>query len=74
MVELYPDDGALPGLSDRVVEDSGSDHKSLFEDETSGLDAHLATLVYDAEQDGPLADSEPVILLKKMGVSDRALG
>ena len=27
-------------------------------------------LVYDMEQDGPLADSEPVILLEKMGVSD----
>lgn len=67
----------MPGLSDRVVEDSDSDCKFLFEDETSGFDAHPAPLVYDAEQDGPLADPEPVILLEKMVFqvqTPRALG
>lgn len=71
VVELYPDDGVLPGLSDCVVEDLESNPKFLFEEETSGFDAYPATLVYDVEQDSELlAESEPVTLLEKMGVSD----
>lgn len=66
LIELYPEDGTLPGVSERVIEDNNTDPTTLFENETTVFEAHAASFLYnDKEQD---VDHES--LLEKMGVSD----
>jgi len=62
---LYPEDGILPGLLDRVVEDREQDRERVFLTETAGFTAHPAELLVD-EPD----ESETTLMVEKMGVSD----
>jgi hypothetical protein len=64
-VSLYPDDGPIPGLADRVVEDHELNANFIFEEETAGFSEHLAGLfTSDA------AEGEQMVMIEKMGVSD----
>jgi hypothetical protein len=65
-VELYPDDDTLPGLDQYVVHDTESDVKSIFDQETAGVNDHPALNLNTKD----VANDESVIFLEKMGVAD----
>ena len=66
ILEGYPEDGPLPGIEDMIIEDSNSDAKKVFSEETAGLFEHPAELLKDSDMN----KDEPFIFLEKMGVSD----
>jgi hypothetical protein len=39
-MELYPDDGYLPGIEGSVVHDRKSDAEDIFKEETAGISEH----------------------------------
>lgn len=64
-MDLYPDDGPLPGIEGHVIHDSTMDPDETFLTESAGFDVHPAQLL------NPRLDSnDPVVLLEKLGVSD----
>jgi hypothetical protein len=62
LMDLYPDDGILPGIEDRIIHDSKTDPSVLFNKETAGFTPHLASLVNEG--------SVHSIILESMGMSD----
>ena len=78
VMSLYPEDGAIPGVSERVIHDCETDVRSAFEEETAGFESHPAVLLYDdkpectggADDSSSMEPNEPVVMLEKMGVSD----
>ena len=65
IMDLYPEDGTLPGLEQGVFDGIDIDADKVFAEETAGFSEHPAEML-EAEPDTKL----PVILLEKMGVSD----
>ena len=65
IMQLYPEDGMLPGIEDRLIHDKTSDPKLLFDEETTGFSDHPAQSL-----EGDSSAEDPVVLLEKMGVSD----
>lgn len=63
--DMYPIDGVLPGIDNRVIHDTHLNVQATFDTETAGIDDHPALQV---RQDSDTMD--PVIFLEKMGVSD----
>ena len=63
---MYPSDGALPGLSESLVEDRDLDAQAVFSVETAGFTPHPAELLKEA---GESHESVPM-MIEKMGVSD----
>lgn len=64
-MDLYPEDGILPGIEERLIHDRNSDPKQLFDEETAGFQEHPAqNIKNDIDPD------IPVVFLEKMGVSD----
>jgi len=67
-MDLYPDDGYLPGIEETVIHDSRSDGEDMFKEETSGMSEHPAEL-FDAPLDS--SDHEPTrTMIEKTGVTD----
>ena len=66
-MELYPEDGYLPGIENRVVCDCESDAGTVFSKETAGLSEHPAELLKSPE--APRSEP-PTVMIEKMGVSD----
>ena len=64
ILDLYPEDGILPGLDERVTEDHDTDVHLTFSEETAGFAEHLADMLNNSDE---ISD---VVLLEKMGVSD----
>ncbi|KAG1733091.1 hypothetical protein EDD22DRAFT_788128 [Suillus occidentalis] len=72
IMNLYPQDGTLPGLQDRVVEDHELNPQAVVAMETAGFSSHPADLMRapdDSTSQPPVASDIPV-LVEKMGVSD----
>lgn len=67
IVSLYPEDGPIPGLIERVVEDHELDADFVFGEESAGFSEHPARMFSNDAAD-PLG--EPTIMVEKMGVSD----
>jgi hypothetical protein len=63
-MDLYPDDGTLPGLAKHIVYDHDSDVDAVFAEETAGFPAQSFTMPSNP------TTSEPDVLLESMGVSD----
>ncbi|KAI6029507.1 hypothetical protein PISMIDRAFT_39455, partial [Pisolithus microcarpus 441] len=71
IIDLYPQDGILPGLCDCMIEDNELDAKAVFDDETAGFDDHPASLLHaDQSDSGTDTSRNSDMLLKKMGVCD----
>ncbi|KAG2340436.1 hypothetical protein BDR05DRAFT_937867 [Suillus weaverae] len=68
IMDMYPEDGLLPGLHSRVVQDHELDTDFIFNTETAGFSPHPASLLHDPDAPFP-ADAE-VSMIEKMGVSD----
>jgi hypothetical protein len=68
-MELYPEDGCLPGIESRVVHDRESDVGNIFGEETAGVSEHPAELLRSSESGAPESES-PTVMIEKMGVSD----
>lgn len=67
LMDVYPDDGPIPGLDSRVVEDNELDADHVFRVESAGLSEHPATLFGQC----PINDSdEQTCMIEKTGVSD----
>ena len=66
-MDLYPTNGYLPGIEDRVVHDHESDARNVFGDETAGLSEHPAELLQSL---GTPESETPSVMIEKMGVSD----
>ena len=66
-MELYPEDGYLPGIENRVVHDPDLDAGNVFGDETAGMSEHPAELL---RSPGTPESEPPSVMIEKMGVSD----
>ena len=71
LLDLYPEDGILPGLEQQIFHDDESDPDKLFNEETAGFSNHPAAVFRSLDfssQNNDLETSE--VMLEKMGVSD----
>jgi hypothetical protein len=67
-MNLYPEDGYLPGIDDGVIHDHQSDADEIFREEAAGISEHPAELLGSSPQG---LESEPFgVMLEKMGVAD----
>ena len=66
-IELYPEDGYLPGIENRVVCDRESVVGEVFGEETAGMSEHPAELLRSS---GTSGSEPPTVMIEKMGVSD----
>ena len=66
ILDMYPEDGPLPGIEDIIITDHKSDTSKIFLEETVGITEHPAENLRDTN----MKDSEPFVFLEKMGVSD----
>ncbi|KAG1724042.1 uncharacterized protein EDB91DRAFT_1255414 [Suillus paluster] len=71
-MDLYPSDGTLPGLQDRVIEDHELNAWAVFATETDGFSTHPTNLMHGIDVPPMVSDTcDPVlVLMEKMGVSD----
>lgn len=67
ITSLYPNDGPIPGLADRVIEDHELDADFVFDKETAGFGEHPAGLFTSNAAD---RSSKQTVMIEKMGVSD----
>jgi hypothetical protein len=67
IVSLYPEDGPIPGLVERVVEDHELSVDVIFGEETAGFSEHPVMMLADGAAD---LLGEQTIMVEKMGVSD----
>ena len=65
-LDQYPDDDALPGVKNNIVEDHVSDVSHIFSEETAGPSEHPAEILKETNSES----NEPFIFLEKVGVSD----
>lgn len=73
ILNLYPDDGVIPGLGDCVVEDNELVASAVFEEETAGFESHPVALLLDpgdSSTSSTTDEEKEITLLEKMGVSD----
>jgi hypothetical protein len=63
-LDLYSDHEVVPRLEERVIHDSVSDTRRVFEEESAGLDNHLAADLQSS------STGETVIFLESLGMSD----
>ena len=71
-MNLYPDDGALPGIETRVLQNTANS-ESTFAEETAGLDEHplLGAIQVDATGEGVRRDDNEIhVELEHTGVID----
>ncbi|KAJ3516563.1 hypothetical protein NMY22_g14178 [Coprinellus aureogranulatus] len=67
-VSQYPDDGPLPGIEESALHDerSATDARSMFNEETAGIESHPASLLTTDTNE----NMSGTLVLEKMGVSD----
>ena len=65
IIDMYPENGTVPGIDDGVFEDHYIDVKIVFSNETTGFSEHPADLIC-----GDHVSTTPIVLLEKIGVSD----
>lgn len=68
MLDLYPEDGILPGLEKQIIQDTDVDPERVLTEETAGFTNHPAA-VFRTDLD-PENDLDSKIMLEKMGVAD----
>jgi hypothetical protein len=66
ILDEYPEDDALPGIENNIVEDNISDSSQIFLNETAGPSEHTAEVLKDSHTD----TDKPFVFLEKVGVSD----
>jgi hypothetical protein len=67
-MDLYPEDGYLPGIEDGVICDRESDVEDIFREETAGMSEHPAELLGSSSNS---SGSESFgTMIEKMGVID----
>ena len=76
-LNLYPNDGFLPGIEDRIIQDKDISAERTFLEETAGFSEHPAELFRaqstNLENDMsvmPLEDQDDNILIERTGVAD----
>ncbi|KAG1796574.1 uncharacterized protein BJ212DRAFT_1489253 [Suillus subaureus] len=71
-MSMYPKDDILLRLSDHVIEDHKRDACTVFEEKTARFSTHPAELMCDDPDHGKSSgeQTEQVVMLEKMGVSD----
>lgn len=68
ILELYPTDNVIPGLSERVIENHKLNVKRMFEEETAGFQEHPAEFLANGLHKND--DGSVITMLEKMGVFD----
>ena len=67
-MNLYPEDGCLPGIAESVIHDRKSNIEEIFKEETAGISEHPAELLGSLPED---SRSGPIdVMLEKIGVTD----
>jgi hypothetical protein len=76
-MNLYPDDGFLPGIEDRIIQDNEISAETIFLEETAGFLEHPAELFRSATSNldndtsiAPGEDREDAIFIERTGVVD----
>jgi hypothetical protein len=65
---LYPDDGVLPGICDRIIVNKVKDPNETFNEESASFEPHPGTQLY--ESGGNASAESPHIFLESTGVFD----
>ena len=66
-MDLYPEDGYLPGIENVVIHDHQSDTEDVFKEETAGISEHPAELLGSSSD---TSESELSVMIEKMGITD----
>jgi hypothetical protein len=71
-MDLYPEDGMLPGIEDRVLQDEESCAERVFSEETAGFTDHHVALFRSEQLELASLDTEcgSEILIDRTGVTD----
>jgi hypothetical protein len=69
-MDLYPEDGTVPGVAECVIYDHESDVSAVFSEETAGFSEHPAELFVSSVGDKSSDADKPSLLIESMGVSD----
>jgi len=68
ILDLYPVDGALPGVDDHVIANSVNNSRELFDEESASFEPHPSSQLYDS---GTTAtEHSPHVFLENTGVFD----
>jgi len=70
VMDLYPEDGTVPGVAECVIYDHESDVSAVFSEETAGFSEHPAELFVSSVGDKSSDADKPSLLIESMGVSD----
>ncbi len=74
LLNLYPEDGIMPGLENRIINVMDADPEKLFVEETAGFSEHPAAIFRKPENERDLNRERVVsndeIMIEKMGVAD----
>jgi len=83
IMNLYPDNGMLPGLEEKIIQDHELDAQKIFDEETAGFHSHPATAFRESKSsadahylynsggdDVKKIDLSQEVMIEKMGVSD----
>ena len=67
-MNLYPDDGYLPGIEGTVIHDNQVDAEDMFKEETAGMSEHPAELLNASL--GETHHESSATMIEKSGVTD----
>ena len=67
-INLYPDDGYLPGIDEAVIHDERAKGEEMSKEETAGISEHPAELFNDVS--GESGTEPPRTMIEKTGVAD----
>ena len=67
-MDLYPNDGHLPGIDETVIHDNRADADNMFKEETAGISEHPAEL-FNVPSEESSAEL-PRTMIEKTGVTD----
>lgn len=70
IVNMYPEDGTLPGLQEAIIYNHEIDPDIVFNEETAGFGAHPAAVFRQNQQASSNENICHEVMLEKMGVSD----
>lgn len=69
-MDLYPDDGYLPGIEETVIHDDRVDADDMFKEETAGISEHPAELLNIPSEKSDLGPEPLRTMIEKTGVTD----
>ena len=67
-MDLYPEDGYLPGIEETVIHDEKADAEDMFNEETAGISEHPAELLNVPSESSN--HEPPGTMIEKTGVTD----